>query len=628
MPLSHTFFSIKVYFYAKSSFLLFNLFNPLFVNQIFISLHMLQTYGNKKTNTLDRSFTKAKEIFANLKTKLYTNKNKVSANYRIELSVTNEFIDEHKQNSILNNAEKLKRLTHIDASIVTDYENNEEKQEEVGLSSFMNDVEIRPIDHKSNLGDNNNKQQNCTEIYCDGVEEVFYYDYESEIDDLYSFNKEEIITRKIIKDEEIMDDTGIKHRGSKSLDGCLNSIQSILHESLLHKPGILFKNKSEEEETVNPIEFISKYQTDEVDTYKDSLTLFPQSGYTRRQSSLCIINNKNLLSSDSTEDNSDSEMNVIKLRKKGRKTNKIKYNHINPDIKMTSSFIKSYLNLKTIKFRTLPKDRVIKINEATFSDVYSVGSKVIKILPLQGITNECDFLRESYIAKELSKEDGIIYIHDVFIANGCYPTAYLNAWHKFVKKENKRPPRGKIDWGIIIMKHGGIDLENFKFSNLTEVFFFFKRLLTILNNLEEKYEFEHRDLHWGNIMLKRNKEMSWEGLSTFDFPNDYNPFKISIIDFTLSRIALNNKIVYTDLSVKKWLFEGDERVDIQYRVYKKMKRDDYSTFDSRCNFYWFEYLVHKIEERWGVNEVIVFYKKRMEGVDTIKELYKKIRNEK
>lgn len=56
---------------------------------------------------------------------------------------------------------------------------------------------------------------------------------------------------------------------------------------------------------------------------------------------------------------------------------------------------------------------------------------------------------------------------------------------------------------------------------------------------EEAVRFEHRDLHWGNVLIKPTKTKSLdfqiEG-KTYSLPLD--GIKASIIDFTLSRLEL------------------------------------------------------------------------------------------
>lgn len=281
-------------------------------------------------------------------------------------------------------------------------------------------------------------------------------------------------------------------------------------------------------------------------------------------------------------------------------------------------------------------------------------------MPMTNDLSLNDFFKECFINKVLSNESGIIKLFDCVLVTGNYPKEFLKAFENF-KGENKKPK--KNIYGVIVMENGGVDLESFVFNNKKEINYFLKNILRILKVLETKYRFEHRDLHWGNILLKRvdlgtiskgdtvneaasdntHKTLASDE-SVIDFDEDYNPFSINIIDFTLSRISYNNKVVYTNLDEKEWLFEGDENEDIQFGIYEQMRRFDFSKrvidelneksteknddnwmyYNSFTNFLWFKYLVCKVEEKFGENTVTKDFKAKMKGIKTIQTLYKKI----
>jgi serine/threonine-protein kinase haspin len=123
---------------------------------------------------------------------------------------------------------------------------------------------------------------------------------------------------------------------------------------------------------------------------------------------------------------------------------------------------------------------------------------------------------------------------------------------------------------------------------------------------EEAVRFEHRDLHWGNVLIKPTKtkalDFQIEG-ETYSLPLD--GIRASIIDFTLSRLELPGSFstfplcssclylflslcaisrlthlsttffsdgrgsFFLDLSQTEWLFEGSG--DLQFDTYRKMK---------------------------------------------------------
>ncbi|WEL38239.1 haspin Ser/Thr kinase [Encephalitozoon hellem] len=236
--------------------------------------------------------------------------------------------------------------------------------------------------------------------------------------------------------------------------------------------------------------------------------------------------------------------------------------------------------LKKIPFDRMPKN-IRKIGEATFSEVFAQGTLVYKIVPLGNTPDEmslASFLQESTIYKTISGEDGICKLRDVFLVKGKYPREYLKAWDDYGEEENERPCKyeDSQEYGVIVMEDGGESLENIRFQNIEEVDKFIREVIRTLARLEEKYEFEHRDLHWGNILIKKGH--------------------ISLIDFSLSRLKSEDTVIFNDLNDKQWLFEGDEKVDIQFKVYRDMRElcsGRWERFTPGSNVLWVRYLVEK-----------------------------------
>ncbi|TBU00580.1 haspin-like serine/threonine-protein kinase [Hamiltosporidium magnivora] len=216
------------------------------------------------------------------------------------------------------------------------------------------------------------------------------------------------------------------------------------------------------------------------------------------------------------------------------------------------------INLRS--FDSLPKNHVKKIGEATFSDVFCVKQKIFKIIPLKkekckvvdfplNVLNSdnirnidhknsenhnsdvfvniyCetdtrknmdedeslmlfkDFYRESFILKILSKEKNVCQFFDSCVLKDGYTKEYIEAWNDFKQfntSENIFPLNFTKDqlFGCLIMEIGGNDLEKFVFKNKAEVKEVFFQTCYFLADMEIKYEFEHRDLHWGNILINR-----------------------------------------------------------------------------------------------------------------------------
>lgn len=87
---------------------------------------------------------------------------------------------------------------------------------------------------------------------------------------------------------------------------------------------------------------------------------------------------------------------------------------------------------------------------------------------------------------------------------------------------------------------------------------------------ERKFEFEHRDLHWGNILLARTVDKFAE------FYIDGVPVKVptfgvkaTIIDFTLSRMVYDGACLFNDLANDEELFSATG--DYQFDIYRLMR---------------------------------------------------------
>ncbi|WAR21319.1 HASP-like protein, partial [Mya arenaria] len=113
---------------------------------------------------------------------------------------------------------------------------------------------------------------------------------------------------------------------------------------------------------------------------------------------------------------------------------------------------------------------------------------------------------------------------------------------------------------------------------------------------EEKLQFEHRDLHWGNVLVRPTEDevITFQLLGkTYEVPS--MGVEASVIDFTLSRLTKDGCTVFTDLSVDPALFEG--KGDYQFDIYRLMKEgngNQWKKFEARSNVLWLHYLADKL----------------------------------
>lgn len=83
--------------------------------------------------------------------------------------------------------------------------------------------------------------------------------------------------------------------------------------------------------------------------------------------------------------------------------------------------------------------------------------------------------------------------------------------------------------------------------------------------------FEHRDLHWGNILIShcdKRKNVNFI-LANKEIEIPTCGVEACIIDFTLSRITYDGVVVYNDLAQDEELFTAEG--DYQFEVYRLMQ---------------------------------------------------------
>lgn len=89
---------------------------------------------------------------------------------------------------------------------------------------------------------------------------------------------------------------------------------------------------------------------------------------------------------------------------------------------------------------------------------------------------------------------------------------------------------------------------------------------------ESQLNFEHRDLHWGNVLLANvdvNKTVTYK-IDGKSYEVLTKGVEVTIIDFTLSRVEYDGVVLFNDLSMDEELFTGDG--DYQFEIYRLMQQ--------------------------------------------------------
>ncbi|XP_014209661.2 uncharacterized protein LOC106640222, partial [Copidosoma floridanum] len=262
-----------------------------------------------------------------------------------------------------------------------------------------------------------------------------------------------------------------------------------------------------------------------------------------------------------------------------------------------------------------------KIGEGVYGEVFLHDKddvkSVIKIIPIEGdqLVN-CEpqkkfheILSEIIISEELHElrrgdihnTNGFVGVNRIMCVIGKYPNKLVDLWNvydKEKKSENDCPTMFGDEQLFIILElaHGGQDLEVYRFQNAAESYSIFLQISYSLAVAEQSLEFEHRDLHWGNVLISKTEEKNL----SFKLNNDEislptKGVKVSVIDFTLSRMSYKGCKIFNDLALDPTLFaaQGEYQFDI-YRMMRDSVNNDWQQFKPHTNVLWLDYTLEKM----------------------------------
>ena len=308
--------------------------------------------------------------------------------------------------------------------------------------------------------------------------------------------------------------------------------------------------------------------------------------------------------------------------------------------------------------------KVSKIGEGTFGEAFKAGSTVLKIVPMESdtlvngepqkradeilaevvVTLTLSELRErsnppetdrqplaetsSNTLKSMDSRDqkyskesrnitaGFVQTYGVGVCQGRYAPALLREWHRWDEEhESENDPVDIFQedqlYVVFVVADGGIDLEHYEPQNFAELQSVLLQAALTLAVAEEACCFEHRDLHWGNILIRRDgTETVKYRLRGVDITVQAAGVRVTLIDFTLSRLSgSDGRVAYCDLSADPEIFNGP-RGDPQAETYRRMMkatRGDWKKYCPLTNALWIRYLVetiliHKLPSACGGEE--------------------------
>ncbi|KAG5355509.1 Serine/threonine-protein kinase haspin-like protein hrk1 [Yarrowia sp. C11] len=312
---------------------------------------------------------------------------------------------------------------------------------------------------------------------------------------------------------------------------------------------------------------------------------------------------------------------------------------------------------------------LVKLAEASYSEVFSRGSSVFKIIPFGNDEQEQspvkDIIQELTIAKTVQSLEGFVKVLGATVCRGKYPDHLIGLWDDYANfkgSESHRPDFYSENqlFCVVELANSGTDLEHFELESWMEAEYVFWRVVNSIAEAESKFQFEHRDLHWGNIVIQRTARpdieeklanMSLDDLdnAVFDDEDDFVApnLKVTLIDYTLSRAQVPARYGIDDGAVTT-VFTGLDhpdffrgRGDYQFDIYRFMrvlinsatselnsvvncgasinsshsslssvasnKRDsnetDWSLFAPKTNIMWLHYLATKLLDNKGLSHI-------------------------
>jgi serine/threonine-protein kinase haspin len=234
------------------------------------------------------------------------------------------------------------------------------------------------------------------------------------------------------------------------------------------------------------------------------------------------------------------------------------------------------LDFKAWANRLSKRFKIVKLAEGSFGEVFKLAEKdighttvpvldayggcIMKVVPLNAksgpgskkYSTVAEVVREVKLLKTMDKVPGFTRFRKVHVVQGKYPGSFLEAFRDFREEgrdcENQDPEHfpSKQLFAVIEMDDAGADLESLREPSVFQVHDIFWSIVVLLANAEEQVEFEHRDLHVGNICIKPGVaggmieipgELASNMVATPKSLLGLSGLRTTIIDYTLSRAA-------------------------------------------------------------------------------------------
>nr|CAH8869086.1 unnamed protein product [Trichobilharzia regenti] len=268
--------------------------------------------------------------------------------------------------------------------------------------------------------------------------------------------------------------------------------------------------------------------------------------------------------------------------------------------------------------RTLSTN-LVKIGEGVYGEVFRyVKGNVIKVFPVDGeqlVNGEkqmefSDVFSEVFVSKKMSelsfkyklnRSVNFAQLKKATVVEGKLPVILSESWRTYENQkgsDNECPdflPSEQL-WMVLEFEFAGDPLANTRFNTWREARSVVEQIAISLAAAESALQFEHRDLHWHNVLIRSTPQ--WKLRYRVDgvrYAVVTEGIHVTLIDFTVSRLCHDGNVVYVDMSDSPEIFEcvGDYQYDI-YRIMREKNGDNWRRFNPVSNLYWLHYLMGKL----------------------------------
>ncbi|WWC71025.1 uncharacterized protein I206_104978 [Kwoniella pini CBS 10737] len=277
-------------------------------------------------------------------------------------------------------------------------------------------------------------------------------------------------------------------------------------------------------------------------------------------------------------------------------------------------------------------DTIKKVGEASYSEVFGLACEnevkhVLKVIPLLSSTlssasagenrvlPDCsrvqDVKREIEVTKRMSQVPGGGFVDYIgaYVVEGPYPERLLAEWDLYKGTEGSSSIRPSAlpesqKYCLLVLSNAGTDLETFKFSQSTgwaQATGIFWQLVSSLSRAEQWTQFEHRDLHEGQILIQpytcssNDSNIAGEDIENY-LNHSTSGLTVTIIDFGLSRLTLPNQIESIWTELPKEVYEGkgsqwDLYRSLKIKIESENEGKGWKGFNPITNVMWLHYIL-------------------------------------